>query len=86
VRSDDGTSVIPALDWNYGTKYGRPRGVITYQPQHAIVGTVMAVLEPRHERVPLLEKPFGAVQLRVLLEELVGPGSPTGNRSRGISA
>ena len=44
------------------------------------------VLEPRHEGVPLLEKPFGVVQLRVLLEKLVGPGSPTGNRSRGISA
>lgn len=44
------------------------------------------VLEPRHEGVPLLEKPFGAVQLRVLLEKLVGPGSPSGNRSRGISA
>ena len=44
------------------------------------------VLEPRHEGVPLLEKPFGAIQLRVLLEKLVGPGSPSGNRSRGISA
>ena len=35
------------------------------------------VLEPRHEGVPLLEKPFAFVQLRVLLEKLVGPGSPT---------
>ena len=43
------------------------------------------VLEPRHEGVPLLEKPFGSVQLRVLLEKLVGPGSPTSNLSRGIS-
>ena len=43
------------------------------------------VLEPRHEGVPLLEKPFGAVQLRILLEKLVGPGSPTGNRTRGVS-
>ena len=43
------------------------------------------VLEPRHQGVPLLEKPFGADQLRILLEKLVGPGSPTGNRSRGIS-
>ena len=33
------------------------------------------VLEPRHEGVPLLEKPFGFLQLRVLLEKLVGPGS-----------
>ncbi|MFZ3250323.1 MAG: response regulator [Pseudolabrys sp.] len=32
-------------------------------------------LEPRHEGVPLLEKPFGTVQLLVLLEKLVGPRS-----------
>ena len=47
--------------------------------------TVVAKIA-RHEGVPLLEKPFGAVQLRVLLEKLVGPGSASGNRSRGISA
>jgi CheY-like chemotaxis protein len=35
------------------------------------------VLEPRHEGVPLLEKPFGYIQLRLLLEKLVGPESPT---------
>ena len=34
-------------------------------------------VEPRHEGVPLLEKPFGYVQLRLLLEKLVGPESPT---------
>ena len=44
------------------------------------------VLEPRHQGVPLLEKPFGADQLRILLEKLVGPGSPTGNRTRDVSA
>ena len=36
------------------------------------------VLEPCHAGVPLLEKPFGTVQLRALLEKLVGPGSSTG--------
>ncbi|MGC2640121.1 MAG: response regulator [Pseudolabrys sp.] len=36
------------------------------------------VLESRHEGVPLLEKPFGTVQLRALLEMLIGPGSLTG--------
>jgi len=36
------------------------------------------VLEARYEGVPLLEKPFGTVQLRVLLEKLVGPGSSNG--------
>jgi len=32
------------------------------------------VIEPRHEKIPLLEKPFTTVQLNVLLEKLVGPG------------
>jgi DNA-binding response OmpR family regulator len=35
------------------------------------------VLEPRHEGVPLLEKPFKTLHLSALLEKLVGPGSPT---------
>jgi CheY-like chemotaxis protein len=35
------------------------------------------VLEPRHEGVPLLEKPFKTLQLHVVLEKLVGPGSAT---------
>jgi DNA-binding NtrC family response regulator len=33
------------------------------------------VVEPRHERVPMLQKPFNAAQLRDLLERLVGPRS-----------
>jgi CheY-like chemotaxis protein len=33
---------------------------------------------PRHQTVPVLQKPFTAVELRALLEELVGSGSPTG--------
>jgi CheY-like chemotaxis protein len=33
---------------------------------------------PRHQIVPVLQKPFTAVELRALLEELVGSGSPTG--------
>ena len=64
-----------------------------YQPETADIEVPFAfvtgydyVFVPCHEGVPLLEKPFGAVQLRVLLEKLVGPGSPSGNRSRGISA
>ena len=33
---------------------------------------------PRHQTVPVLQKPFTAADLRGLLEELVGSGSPTG--------
>jgi len=36
------------------------------------------LVEPRHQTVPVLEKPFMPVQLRALLENLVGSGSPTG--------
>ena len=33
---------------------------------------------PRHQMVPILQKPFTAVDLRALLEKLVGSGSPIG--------
>ncbi len=33
------------------------------------------VVEPRHECVPVLQKPFNASQLRDLLQRLVGPRS-----------
>jgi hypothetical protein len=36
--------------------------------------------EPRHAEVPLLPKPFTAIQLGAVLEKLAGPGSS----SRGI--
>jgi CheY-like chemotaxis protein len=36
------------------------------------------LVEPRHETVPVLEKPFTLAQLRALLERVVGSGSPTG--------
>jgi hypothetical protein len=36
------------------------------------------LVEPRHQTVPVLEKPFTPVQLRALLEKLVGSRSPTG--------
>ena len=36
------------------------------------------LVEPRHQTVPVLEKPFTPGQLRALLEKLVGSGSPTG--------
>ena len=33
------------------------------------------LVDPRHEKVPLLQKPFTPVELRAFLETLVGPGS-----------
>ena len=31
------------------------------------------VIEPRHETIPILEKPFSGAELRTFLEKLVGP-------------
>lgn len=36
------------------------------------------LVDPRHEKVPVLQKPFTPVQLRAFLETLVGPGSLSG--------
>jgi CheY-like chemotaxis protein len=36
------------------------------------------LVEPRHETVPILQKPFTPAQLRALLEKVVGSVSPTG--------
>lgn len=36
------------------------------------------LVEPRHETVPVRQKPFTPAQLRALLEKVVGSGSPTG--------
>jgi CheY-like chemotaxis protein len=36
------------------------------------------LVDPRHEKLPILQKPFTALELRNLLESLIGPGSPTG--------
>ena len=36
------------------------------------------LVEPRHEKLPILQKPFTALELCDLLKSLVGPGSPTG--------
>lgn len=36
------------------------------------------LVDPRHEKVPVLQKPFAPAQLRVLLEQLVGPAASPG--------
>lgn len=36
------------------------------------------LVEPRHEKLPILQKPFTALELCNLLGSLIGPGSPTG--------
>lgn len=36
------------------------------------------LVDPRHENVPVLQKPFAPAQLRILLEQLVGPAASPG--------
>ncbi len=45
----------------------------------AIVTGYDYLVEPRHEKMPTLQKPFSPVQLRDLLESLVGPRSSSGD-------
>jgi CheY-like chemotaxis protein len=40
------------------------------------------LVEPRHEKIPLLQKPFTPVQLLALLEELVGPVPSSGGMAQ----
>lgn len=40
--------------------------------------------EARHDRVPLLRKPFTAGELGELLEKLVGPAGGSDEASRGV--
>jgi DNA-binding response OmpR family regulator len=40
------------------------------------------VVEPRHENVPVLQKPFTFPQFRVLLRDLVGPGLSSGETAQ----
>jgi DNA-binding response OmpR family regulator len=39
------------------------------------------LVEPRHEKIPILQKPFAPAQLRALLETLVGPLSSTDDKA-----
>ena len=40
------------------------------------------LVEPRHEKIPLLQKPFTTVQLLALLETLMGPASSSGETAQ----
>jgi hypothetical protein len=40
------------------------------------------LVEPRHDKVPILQKPFTTAQLRALLEELLHPMRSTGETAR----
>jgi CheY-like chemotaxis protein len=47
--------------------------LLEYGVPFAFVTGYDYLVEPRHEKIPILQKPFTPVQLRTLLETLVGP-------------
>ena len=62
------------LDVNLGGEYNPETADLLLEMgvPFAFVTGYDYVLEPRHEKVPLLQKPFSTTQLRVLVEQLVG--------------
>ena len=63
------------LDVNLGDEYNPETADLLLEMgvPFAFVTGYDYVVEPRHENVPMLQKPFSTIQLRVLVEQLVGP-------------
>jgi CheY-like chemotaxis protein len=63
------------LDLNLGDEYNPETAdlLLAMGVPFAFVTGYDYVVEPRHENVPVLQKPFSTIQLRVLVEQLVGP-------------
>lgn len=62
------------LDVNLGGEYNPETADLLLEMgvPFAFVTGYDYVVEPRHDNVPLLQKPFSSIQLRVLVEQLVG--------------
>src|SRR6476646_7253840 len=62
------------LDVNLGSEYNPETADLLLEMgvPFAFVTGYDYVVEPRHDNVPLLQKPFSSTQLRVLVEQLVG--------------
>ena len=62
------------LDVNLGGEYNPETADLLLEMgvPFAFVTGYDYVVEPRHDNVPLLQKPFSSIQLRVLVERLVG--------------
>jgi CheY-like chemotaxis protein len=72
------------LDVNFD---GRPRPeiadlLVERAVPFAFVTGYDYVVEPRHENVPVLQKPFTFAQFRALLRDLVGPGLSSGETAQ----
>ena len=62
------------LDVNLGSEYNPETADLLLEMgvPFAFVTGYDYVVEPRYDNVPLLQKPFSSIQLRVLVEQLVG--------------
>ena len=62
------------LDVNLGGEYNPETADLLLEMgvPFAFVTGYDYVVEPRHDNVPLLQKPFSSIQLRVLVEQLLG--------------
>jgi CheY-like chemotaxis protein len=74
------------LDINIGGRYHAKTAdqLTEWDTPFAFVTGYDYLVDPRHEKVPVLQKPFTPAHLHALLEELVGPGSLT--RANGIQS
>ena len=58
--------------------------LLEYGVPFAFVTGYDYLVEPRLEKIPILQKPFTATQLRALLETLVGAGSSRGDMAQTV--
>ena len=72
------------LDVNLGGEYNPETADLLLEMgvPFAFVTGYDYVVEPRHDNVPLLQKPFSSIQLRVLVEQLVGSVSSGGGTAQ----
>ncbi|MGA8824267.1 MAG: response regulator [Pseudolabrys sp.] len=65
------------LDINIGGRYHAETAdhLLGWGIPFAFVTGYDYLVDPRHEKIPVLQKPFEPAHLRALLEELVGPAS-----------
>src|SRR6478752_3669752 len=72
------------LDVNLGSEYNPETADLLLEMgvPFAFVTGYDYVVEPRHDNVPLLQKPFSSIQLRVLVEQLVGSVPSCGGQRR----
>ncbi|HMF25784.1 MAG TPA: response regulator [Pseudolabrys sp.] len=70
---------VVLLDINMGGRYHAETAdhLLGWGVPFAFVTGYDYLVEPRHQDIPVLQKPFEPEDLRILLKDLVGPASPS---------